>query len=127
MINRRAGARRRHEERDGGKKNLQQGELEITVDPGLQGHLDLEVKVQPQLEGVAAAAAASALLLLLHLLLLLLLLHHHLLLLHLIVLLTAALLLAAAALHLLVVSAAAAARGLAGSVVAVFLLGLFDL
>lgn len=126
MINRRAGARRRHEERGGCKKNLQQGELEITVDPGLQGHLDLEVKVQPQLEGVAAAAAASTLLLL-HLLLLLLLLHHHLLLLHLVVLLTATLLLAAAALHLLVVSATAAARGLAGSVVAVFLLGLFDL
>lgn len=126
MINRRAGAHRRHEEREWGKENLQQGELEITVDPGLQGHLDLEVKVQPQLEGVAAAAAASTLLLL-HLLLLLLLLHHHLLLLHLVVLLAAALLLAAAALHLLVVSAAAAARGLAGSVVAVFLLGLFDL
>lgn len=43
--------------------NLQESKLEIAVDLGLEGNLNVEVQVEPQPERVALAAAAARLLL----------------------------------------------------------------
>lgn len=48
----------------GESKHLQQSQLKITMDLGLERDLNIQVQVQPQPEGVTLAAAAAAPLLL---------------------------------------------------------------